>query len=291
MEFSVTTFYKFTPIEKTALGEVKQSLIDTARSLGVFGLVLIAEEGVNATLAAPPQALQKYKEFLETLFGELYYKDSPSHKIPFKRFKVKIKEEIVGLKRPDLIPNGNQKLISPEEWDKMMAEEDVVVIDVRNWYEAAIGKFKGAINPKTWNFSQFPEWVKSSQIPKDKKVLMYCTGGIRCEKASLAMEEQGYENVYQLDGGIINYIEKRPHQNFEGECFVFDHRVSVTQTLEPTSTYYLCPHCGNPGTETFACSLCHKEGHACLACIEKPQGTTCSKQCAYVSRQRELKYA
>ncbi len=291
MEYSVTTFYKFIPIEKSALEAVKQSLIDTAKDLGVFGLVLIAEEGINATLAAPDEKLAAYKTFLESSFGELQYKDTPSHKIPFKRFKVKIKTEIVALKRPDLVPNGTQKHLSPDEWDKVLTEEDVVVIDVRNWYESALGKFKGAINPKTWNFSQFPEWVKESQIPKDKKVLMYCTGGIRCEKASLAMEEQGYEQVYQLDGGIINYIEKRPNQNFEGECFVFDHRVSITQELSPTSTYYLCPHCGNPGTETFSCSLCTKEGHACTTCLKEAHGQTCSKQCAYVQQQRELKYA
>ncbi|MEX1112294.1 MAG: rhodanese-like domain-containing protein [Candidatus Andersenbacteria bacterium] len=281
MEYLVTTFYKFTPLPEKELSNIKQTLETQAESLGVIGLTLIAPEGINATIAGPPDALATYKTFLENQFGALQFKDSPSDRQPFRRFKVKIKEEIVQLKRTDIRPTGSEPHLSPEEWDAMLESEDSVVIDVRNWYETKLGTFKKAIDPKTWKFSQFPQWLKKSDIPKDKKVMIFCTGGIRCEKAAVAMKEEGYDQVYQLDGGVLNYIEKRPNKNFEGECFVFDHRTSVTQELTPSQVIARCPHCGNGGELRLSCLNCSTE-YACCDNCQPAKLQVCSKNCAYI---------
>ncbi|MEX0649450.1 MAG: rhodanese-like domain-containing protein [Candidatus Andersenbacteria bacterium] len=281
MEYLVTTFYKFTHLAEKDLPTIKHTLETRARQLDIIGLTLIASEGINATVAGSREAIAAYKPFLEEQFGELQFKDSPSNKQPFRRFKVKIKEEIVQLQRTDIQPTGNEPHLSPAKWDAMLEDEDSVVIDVRNWYETKLGTFKKAIDPKTWKFSQFPQWLKKSNIPKDKNVMIFCTGGIRCEKAALAIKEQGYDNVYQLDGGILNYIEKRPNKNFEGECFVFDHRTSVTQDLTPSQKISRCPHCGNGGELRLVCINCHVE-YACCEDCQAVKTQVCSKNCAYI---------
>ncbi|MBI1833521.1 MAG: hypothetical protein HYR90_01720 [Candidatus Andersenbacteria bacterium] len=281
MEYAVTTFYKFTQLPKQELLSVKEKLVSKARDLSIIGLVLVAEEGINATIAGSPESISVYKVFLESHFGELKYKNSVSHIKPFKRFKVKIKPEIVQLKRTDIRPRGSEVHVPPEEWDALMAQEDVLLIDVRNQYETKLGTFKGAIDPKTKHFSQFPEWLEKSGIAKEKKIGIYCTGEIRCEKAAVAMKEQGYENVYSLEGGILNYLEKRPHKNFEGECFVFDHRTAVGQDLRPSTRYTFCVSCGNGGDIEKNCIQCGASYHTCDECGGTSPISVCSKNCRY----------
>lgn len=289
MEYQVTTFYIFTPLEKTRLPIIKKALEEKAKQLNIMGLLLLAEEGANATLSGSKEGLQAYKTFLEEQFGSLTFKDSVSDTPPFRRFKVKIKQEIVQLKRTDILPTGNEPHVSAEEWDKIIEDENAVVIDVRNWYETKLGTFKNAIDPKTWTFSQFPKWLKKSGIPKDQKVGIFCTGGIRCEKAAVAMKEQGYENVYQLDGGILDYIEKQPNKNFEGDCFVFDHRTAVGQDLRPSKTFTRCWSCGNAGSIDRTCQVCTNEYKACEDCAKTMKVALCSKNCRYHYNLQETK--
>lgn len=280
MNYLVSTYYKFLKLEKRDLETLKTDLEKKAAALDIFGLTLIAEEGVNATIAGAPTQLEEYKNFLQEKFGELTFKDSPSRKLPFRRFKVKIKKEIVQLRRPDIQPTGAEPHLSPEKWNQLMTEEDVVLIDVRNWYETKLGSFKGAVDPKTFSFHQFPKWVKKSGLKKDQKIGIFCTGGIRCEKAAVEMNQQGYNNVYQLDGGILNYIEKQPNKNFEGHCFVFDHRVAVGQDLKPSETYGCCPWCGNGGDIKKSCDTCGILFKMCDDCSEQKKSMNyCSKKC------------
>lgn len=250
--------------------------------------MLIAKEGVNATVAGKTESIDAFKKILTDTFGPMNFKDSPAESQPFRRWKVSIREEIVALGKPDIVPSGKNNHLPPQEWDKMLHEEGTVVIDVRNSYETQIGTFKGAIDPKTETFNQFPEFVKNSNIPKDTKVLICCTGGIRCEKAIVEMQQQGYEHVYQLDGGILKYIEEMPNQSFEGECFIFDHRVAVDQNLQPSKRYGMCIHCGNPGDIKGNCTLCNKHTTVCTQCVAKGKQKVCSKNCNYHLQKKAI---
>lgn len=282
---SITASYTFVPIAEAELPRIKQELLEFGKKRKMQGLVLIATEGINATVAGSQEAIDEWKRELTKRFGEIVFKDSESQNMVFRRWSVKIKEEIVVLKDPRIHPTGKHKHLSPEEWQEMLAREDVVLVDTRNKYETAIGKFTGAIDPQIQSFQEFPDFVKSGKIAKDKKVMMYCTGGIRCEKALLEMEAEGYENVYQLEGGILAYLQKFPEKNFEGECFVFDHRVAVDQRLEPSKIYDLCPHCGDPGDLAITCK-CGKNQKVCQECAKNPVQKTCSKRCANEERKK-----
>jgi UPF0176 protein len=278
---TITAFYHFTPLTKEQLPSVREQFLSFGKQNGMRGLVLIASEGVNGTVCAAPEVIAEWKSLVNTTIGaEVEYKDSYAETLVFPRFCVKMKEEIVGLHQEDVRPHGLHQHITPEEWNTMMEEEDVVVLDTRNDYEVAVGKFEGAIDPKLKSFHEFPEYVKNSGIPKEKKVLMYCTGGIRCEKALLEMEKQGYKHVYQLKGGILKYFEECPEQKFEGECFVFDHRVAVDQHLRPSERYELCPHCGDPADQQISCDRCQKSRKICEACHVKGV-RACSKDCRH----------
>lgn len=280
MEYFVTTFYKFTSLPEAELASIKEELEKQAHAGHILGLVLLAPEGINATIAGGAAAIAEYKKLVSERFGQIVYKDSLSQTAPFKRFKVKIKPEIVQLKRTDIQPQGNEASLSPEEWDKEM-QADAIVIDVRNWYEAKLGTFKNAINPQTETFSEFPQWLKKSGIPKQKKIGLFCTGGIRVAKAAVVMKEQGYEHVYQLEGGILNYLAQRPNKNFEGECFVFDHRSAVGQDLRPSQQYKVCPHCGNGGSIEKTCAVCQAAYKVCPECVAALPAALCSKNCCY----------
>lgn len=279
--FHVTAFYKFVPLPEADLEKIRTELADLGERLSMGGLTVLGTEGVNGTVAGPKEAITSWKQKIEDIAGEVVFKDSTADEQPFKRWFVKIRPEIVSLGKPEILPNGKHNHLPPEEFERMMEQEDVVIIDTRNDYETEIGMFEGAIDPNLRSFQEFPDYVKNSGIPKDKKVLMYCTGGIRCEKACLEMEQQGYENVYQLDGGILRYIQERPNKKWKGECFVFDHRIAVDQELKPTQKYHLCPHCGDPGDICLTCEYCQKDAGICHKCKDKPNRQTCSKNCAY----------
>jgi len=282
----ITACYAFFPLGEEQLSQMQNGLRVFGQERDMRGLVLLASEGINGTVSGNADAIREWKAHLTMLFGEIVFKDSEAEKTVFRRWSVKLKPEIVGLKRPDLQPEGRHKHLSPKEWQKVLEHEDVVMIDARNDYETEIGIFRNAIDPKIQTFQEFPDAVRSMNLPKEKKVLLYCTGGIRCEKALLAMEEEGYENVYQLEGGILAYLQQFPDRDFTGECFVFDKRVSLDQRLRPSQIYGLCPHCGDPGALETQCPACGVTKKVCVTCAKELPGRACSKRCAGEMRQK-----
>jgi UPF0176 protein len=284
-EYFITTFYKFVEIPRESLANLRSLLLNKGNDLNICGLLLLGVEGCNATIAGPEKSLKEFCDYLMSLpeIGALEFKNSRADKKPFRRFKVDIREEIVTIKNSDLLPQtGKNNHLSPQEWQAVLdSEEDFVLIDTRNFYETDVGVFKDAIDLRLKKFSDFGDKVRALNIDKKKKVLMYCTGGIRCEKAILEMQSDGFENVFQLEGGILKYLEELPNKSFEGECFVFDHRVSVDQVLQPSQKYKLCPHCGNPALQEISCKLCGTEKKVCRYCLEKEELNTCSKNCAH----------
>ncbi len=285
LEYEIVSFYRFIKMSKNDLEVLDRELKSLAEPIQLKGLIITATEGLNGTVASPRGKLIEFTKFLEEKFpgGDWRYKYSYSHKKPFKRFSVRVREEIVTSGFPDYVPGEHDEShLSPEEWHRILTSgEKVRLIDTRNSYEYEIGQFKGAINPDTNTFKDFPDYVKNSGIEPSEKVLMYCTGGIRCEKAYIEMKELGYDNVYQLDGGILTYMEKFPKGEFEGECFVFDDRVALDADLAPTKTFGLCPHCGDPAKDFITCVVCSGDMRVCDDCRKVDKGLTCSKNCAY----------
>lgn len=282
--YQVSSFYKFFSMTDGQVATVREKLLEEARALQINGLFIMGKEGVNSTFTGLPSACETFKTKLPDILGSgpLQFKDSFADRPVFREMKVKIRDEIVTLDRAGLVPDGHHNHLSPKDWNEMMKRDDVVIIDTRNSYEYDIGRFKNAIDPKTREFNEFPEYLDASGIPKDKKVMIYCTGGIRCEKAILEMENKGFENVYQLEGGILNYLKEYPNEGFEGECFVFDYRVAVDQELKPSETYRLCPHCGQPAAVRIDCIQCGTAEIVCQSCLSREkQFHTCSKNCAH----------
>ncbi len=275
---SITASYVFATLDASGLPAFRRDLQAFGAARGLRGLVLLATEGLNATVCGEPAMIAAWKELLRGRFGDVAFKDSEAPEPVFRRWSVKIKPEIVGIKDERIRPAGRHRHLSPEQWNAMLVREDVVVVDTRNDYEVAIGRFRGAIDPGIRRFSDFPAAAEAI-VPKDKKVMIYCTGGIRCEKAIYALEERGYRDVYQLDGGILAYLEKFPDGAFDGECFVFDHRVAVDGHLRPSARYALCPHCGDPAAVAIECA-CGAQAKICDACHDAAGRRTCSKRCA-----------
>ncbi len=248
--------------------------------------MLIGQEGINFTVSGSEPTIQKFKDLLSLQIQAplSVFKDSWADKEPFPNFKLKIKDEIVTMGAPGLIPEIHDEThLSTDEWHKALHDPDVVVLDTRNDYEYDVGHFKNATHFGIEDFKHFPQALKNAQIDKSKKVLIYCTGGIRCEKAIVEMHSQGFEKVYQLKGGILKYIEEHPREGFEGECFVFDYRVAVDQDLKPSERYRLCAHCGQPGDLKIECAQCHSSAIICSPC--QTQGhDTCSKNCDHHKR-------
>ncbi|NOS67767.1 MAG: hypothetical protein HOO67_05390 [Candidatus Peribacteraceae bacterium] len=252
---AITSSYAFLPFTEEQLVTLQKELKALGTERGMNGLVLLAPEGINSTVCGTPETIADWKEGLRMLKSDILFKDSFAEQPIFRRWSVKIKPELITFKQPGIAPAGKHKHLSPQEWKQMMEREDVVVVDARNGYEVGLGKFRSAVDPQLKHFQDFPEAIKSASIPKEKTVMLYCTGGIRCEKAVPAMEAQGYSNVYQLEGGILAYLEQYPDDAFEGECFVFDHRVAVDQHLQPSKTYHLCSECGDPA-RSVVCGGC-----------------------------------
>ncbi len=286
--YEVQSFYFFKDNQIDHLPSIRSWLLGQARIHDVLGLVILGTEGLNTTLAS--QDPNKIENFINKVFQffsveSVDIKKSQSDKAPFRKFVVKIREEIVTLNRPEFIPNGEHKHLSPQQWHEMLLKEDVVVVDTRNDYEYELGTFKKAIDLEIKEFTEFPEKLKEKSPDKSKTHLIFCTGGIRCEKAIYEMEQQGYEKVYQLDGGILNYMEHYPEGHFEGECFVFDSRVAVNSELKPSTQYSLCPQCGEVGSVEIQCRKCDESSKLCKKCIKivetQPEYETCSKNCRH----------
>lgn len=281
----MTQWYIFQDLADQELLDIQKHLKDIGTTHDMNGLILLANEGCNGTVAGTAESIETIRVSLAEIFPTISFQDWTSDIKPFKRFKVDVRKEIVALKHEGIYPQGNTKHLSPKEFHEMMHRDDVTILDTRNTYETKIGTFENAIDPKLGSFYQFPEFVENSVIPKDKPVLMFCTSGIRCEKAGEEMAHQGYKEVYQLDGGITNYLKEYPDGKWNGECFMFDHRVAVDSHLQPTTRYGLCPMCGNPGDIQTKCSICPIESKYCAACLAVASAT-CSRQCRHSARQK-----
>lgn len=243
-------------------------------ALGIKGTLLIAHEGINGTVAGSEESIRTLLEDLrsEPRLRNLVHKESYAEECPFYRMKVRLKKEIVTLGMPEINPNIKVgTYIKPQDWNSIIQDPEVITIDTRNDYETSIGTFKGATDPDTKTFREFPDYVKSNLDPqKHPKVAMFCTGGIRCEKASSYMLEQGFKEVYHLEGGILKYLEEVPQEQslWEGECFVFDQRVSVNHELNEGS-YKLCYGCQEPLSEEDLASPLYDPGVSCPYCHKK----------------------
>ncbi|MBD2568414.1 rhodanese-related sulfurtransferase [Anabaena lutea] len=267
----VAALYKFISLPDFA--ELREPLLSFCQEHGIKGTILLAPEGINGTIAGSRQAIDAVLNFLrrDTRFTDLEHKESYTETPPFERMKVRLKREIVTLGIPEIDPNEKVgTYISPQEWNDLISDPEVTVIDTRNDYEVSIGTFKRAENPQTQIFREFPEYVNKQLDPsKHKKVALFCTGGIRCEKASSYLLSQGFNQVYHLKGGILKYLEEIPAEEslWEGECFVFDERIAVRHGLEAGS-YELCFCCGHPIAEEDKTSSKYEEGISCPHCFD-----------------------
>ena len=292
--FSVAALYKFSSINdpESLHNEIRKSL----KSLSISGTILVGEEGINGTISGTNSNIKKAIAFIQSIkgFASLDIKYSESPKNPFIRLKIKLKKEIVTIGDRSINPNkivGDY--VDPKNWNSLIDDKDTILIDTRNDYEYSIGTFKNAINPKTVKFREFPKWVKNQNFTEDdkknKKVAMFCTGGIRCEKASSLMMKDGFENVHHLKGGILNYFQSVKNEDslWEGECFVFDDRVSVNQDLS-VGTYDMCHGCRMPITEDDKKLKEYIKGVACPKCFNT---TTEDQKARYMSRQKQVDLA
>jgi UPF0176 protein len=266
---TVAAFYKFADFPDFA--EHRARLLEVCEEGGVKGTILLAAEGVNGTICGPAEGVDRVLEALRRLprFTDLTHKRSHATEMAFRRMKVRLKKEIVtiGLPEVDAARDAGAH-VSPEDWNDLIAGDDVAVIDTRNDYEVAIGSFENAIDPGTDSFRDFPDWLKRfKQTEGQKKLAMFCTGGIRCEKATAFARSIGFEEVYHLEGGILNYLEKIPadRSQWRGDCYVFDHRVSVRHGLEE-GDFEQCHACGRPVAPADKASEHYIEGVSCKGC-------------------------
>jgi len=291
--FKVAAFYKFTPLYN--LSELQETFMQFLTQHKIKGTILLAHEGINGTLAGSSESINKFKDFLKIrdLLSIKNFKTSFCEDEPFPRLKVKLKNEIVSI--GNVLANPQKivgEYVQPEDWNDLITEDDVLVLDARNTYEHSIGTFKDSIQPSTTNFREFPQWVEeleNSQTDKSKKIAMFCTGGIRCEKASSLMKAKGFNNIFHLQGGILNYIKKidEEHSLWEGECFVFDDRIALNQNLE-VGSYDMCHGCRMPITEEDKVSPKYNRGISCPNCFDSK---TPGQQKRYADRIKQIDLA
>ena len=288
---TICALYKFTRLDD--FEEIQGSLKIFLESLNIRGTLLLAKEGVNGTISGDNDSIMKSLDYLqkdERLVG-LEYKFSYSEKPPFKRLKVKLKKEIVTLGVSNIDPIfSSGTYVKPADWNELVNDPDVILIDTRNNYEFEIGSFKGSINPNTETFREFPAYTKNNlEKYRDKKIAMFCTGGIRCEKSTAYLKSKGFENVFHLQGGILKYLEevKEDESLWEGECFVFDDRVAVKHNLE-LGKYDQCHACRFPITDEDKEHPHYEKGASCPRCY----GTKNSSQVSrYRERERQVQLA
>jgi len=268
----VAAFYKFARLE--APEAHKQPLAALACAEGVRGTILLAPEGVNGTIAGPEAGVARVLEALRALPGcaDLDWKLSTAEAMPFDRLKVRLKREIVTLGRPEADPTRDVgAYVEPADWNALISAPDVAVIDTRNDYEVEIGTFRGAVDPGTESFGEFPAWWEANRDRfEGKRIAMFCTGGIRCEKSTAYLKSQGVEEVYHLKGGILKYLEQVPEEEslWDGACFVFDRRVSVEHGLRE-GPHSMCFGCGRPITLGEESHPDYEEGVSCKRCIDE----------------------
>lgn len=269
--YLVAALYHFVSVpDYRDLREPLQAFCETQ---DVRGTLLLAHEGINGTIAGPDAGVHAVLAYLRTRpeFATLEHKESRGARAPFLRMKVKLKKEIVTMGIEDIDPTRVVgTYVNPRDWNALISDSDTIVIDTRNDYETALGVFKGAVDPDIKTFRDFPDWVRDNAGLHNKpKIAMYCTGGIRCEKATAFMKEQGFDEVYHLKGGILKYLEEVPAEEslWEGACFVFDERVSVVQDLK-TGDHKLCRACRNPLSAEDLASPRYEAGVSCPHCYE-----------------------
>ena len=275
-KYKVISLYCFTKIEKNLILEFKNTLITHENNIS--GLIILGEEGINGTICGPEKYTDKLFVFIKNFLkrNDLNEKISFSDKKIFKKLKVRIKDEIVTFGIKDINPEFyNGVYLDAIKWNEVIEDENTILIDTRNHYEVKLGTFKNAINPNTNNFREFPKWVeknleKTIKNKKNHKIAMYCTGGIRCEKATSYLKKRGFENVFHLKGGILKYLETvQPNKNlYTGECYVFDERVALDHKLK-RGTYSICYACGMPVSKKDKNKIEYIEGIQCHNCINK----------------------
>ena len=289
-KFTILSFYQFKQIKDFLT--IKSKISDFCKFNKIKGTIIIAEEGINGTIAGTSQSIKNFQlEIKKIGFENFNPKYSYSKFMPFFRLKVRPKKEIVTLRTKMADPEnitGNK--IKPENWNNLITDNDTILIDVRNDFEVEMGSFRGSINPKTKSFTEFKSYLKDNLSgAKDKKIAMFCTGGIRCEKISSYMIKKGFKNVNQLNGGILNYLEKIPEKNslWDGECFVFDNRVSVKNELKD-GTFQLCHACRVPLSKTQIKSKKYKKGISCPKCYGKISE---AKKKSLIDRDKQISIA
>ncbi|MFT6388497.1 MAG: UPF0176 protein [Cellvibrionaceae bacterium] len=287
----VAALYRFTSLPDYET--LRQPLLDFCLSNNIKGTLLLASEGINGTVAGTRAEVDQLLQYLRSdhRLAGIDQKESFYEQSPFYRMKVKLKKEIVTMGVEGIDPKQVVgTYVKPSDWNALISDPDVTLVDTRNYYEVAIGTFKGAQDPETTNFREFPQYVANNLNPqKNKKVAMFCTGGIRCEKSTAFLKEQGFEEVYHLQGGILKYLEEVPREEslWEGECFVFDNRVAVDHDLEKGS-YDQCHGCRHPITEEDKASEKYWLGVACPRCYD---GLTGQQIQRFTERQKQIELA
>lgn len=289
--FVVCALYKFVTL--TDFEEIRDPLLDVMKEFKVRGTLLLAIEGINGTVAGSRAAIDHLLVWLrkDVRLSDIDVKESLSSKAPFLRTKVKLKKEIVTMGVEGIDPNQVVgTYVEPQDWNALISDPDVLLVDTRNDYEVQVGTFKHALNPNTVSFREFPQYVESHLDPqKHKKIAMFCTGGIRCEKSTAYLKEQGFDEVYHLKGGILKYLEQVPEKEtlWQGECFVFDDRVTVDHNLKK-GHYDQCHACRLPITEEDKTSEHYVPGVSCPFCFDK---TTTEQRQRFLEREKQMRLA
>ena len=291
-KYIISTFYKFLVLENYK--ELKNKFDKSLSKTNIKGTILLANEGVNGTIAGSESDLKKFFLYMDKFsqFKDINPKFSSSNKNPFLRMKVRLKKEIVTIGIPDVSPsNLVGKYLNVEEWNEFLNESNSMIIDTRNNYEVSIGTFKNSINPKIKSFRDFPKWVQKNlidkKVSKQSKIGMFCTGGIRCEKSTSYLKQLGFENVFHLDGGILKYLEnvKSDQNEWKGECFVFDYRVSLNDSLEK-GEYDMCYACRMPLSKENKKNKHYLKGQSCEYCYDQ---TTIKQKKRFNEREKQIK--
>ena len=291
-KYIISTFYKFLVLENYK--ELKIKFDKSLSKTNIKGTILLANEGVNGTIAGSESDLKKFFLYIDKFsqFKDITPKFSSSNKNPFLRMKVRLKKEIVTIGIPEVSPsNLVGKYLNVEEWNEFLNGSDSIIIDTRNDYEVSIGTFKNSINPKIKSFRNFPNWVQKNlidkKVSKKSKIGMFCTGGIRCEKSTSYLKQLGFENVFHLDGGILKYLEnvKSDENEWKGECFVFDYRVSLNNSLEK-GEYEMCYACRMPLSKENKKNKHYLKGQSCEYCYDQ---TTIKQKKRFNEREKQIK--
>jgi UPF0176 protein len=287
----VCALYKFVTLDNYQ--SLRQPLHDVMDANEVRGTLLLANEGINGTIAGSRTAINNVLDWLrnDPRLSDIDFKESFTDNLPFNRAKVKLKKEIVTMGIEGIDPKGIVgTYVNPKDWNSLISDPDVILVDTRNDYEFKVGTFRNAINPYTESFREFPNYVRENLDPiKDKKVAMFCTGGIRCEKSTAFLKEQGFDEVYHLKGGILKYLEEVPPEEtlWEGECFVFDERVTVNLQLEK-GNYDQCNACRLPITQEDKINKKYEQGVSCPHCFDKVTDTQKSR---FMEREKQMELA